>query len=508
MKNTTKRFVAALTGLLFSVHVVAAGFPFQPGQILNANDLNTALQTAAITSGSVGNVSIVNSTISNSTGSFNTLTSPSVNLTGGLINSTSIGVTGQSTGEFTSLSASSSVSGAGITALFASPPAIGSTTAGTGAFTTLTASTSVSGVGVTSLFASPPVIGGTSANAATFTTLNSASLGVTGTATASAVTATNAVSAVTGVFTNVNTSGTETAPFVNVTNNLTASGVTVTNVLTSNVATGTAPFVVSSTTPVANLSIGGNAATATTAAGFTGTAACKIAAVSASVAANAMTVGVSAQYLDFRSANAGSGVVSTINAAPANIVIPSGATLGTISAVASTIVVAEMNNGGTAELAVANISGGLQMDETNLISTTAISSVSSASNIWYSTTARTSLPYRIVGRIDSTQTVAGTWATAPSLIQGAGGNAITAMSSLGYGQTWQSFTSGTRVSGTTYYDTTGKPIFLYINAASINLVVGGTTVFNASGVPVSAVIPPGMAYSATYGSGLTWSELR
>jgi hypothetical protein len=34
--------------------------------------------------------------------------------------------------------------------------------------------------------------------------------------------------------------------------------------LISNVATGTAPFTVSSTTPVANLSIGGNAATATT----------------------------------------------------------------------------------------------------------------------------------------------------------------------------------------------------------------------------------------------------
>ncbi|RAR75314.1 hypothetical protein CLV55_1019, partial [Flavobacterium aciduliphilum] len=39
---------------------------------------------------------------------------------------------------------------------------------------------------------------------------------------------------------------------------------------TSTVATGTAPLVVTSTTPVANLSIGGNAATATTTISFTG----------------------------------------------------------------------------------------------------------------------------------------------------------------------------------------------------------------------------------------------
>lgn len=42
------------------------------------------------------------------------------------------------------------------------------------------------------------------------------------------------------------------------------------NQVTSTVATGTAPFVVTSTTPVANLSIGGNAATVTTNANLTG----------------------------------------------------------------------------------------------------------------------------------------------------------------------------------------------------------------------------------------------
>ena len=48
--------------------------------------------------------------------------------------------------------------------------------------------------------------------------------------------------------------------------------VSATGVITSTVATGTAPFTVSSTTAVANLSIGGNAATATTATNVTGSA--------------------------------------------------------------------------------------------------------------------------------------------------------------------------------------------------------------------------------------------
>jgi hypothetical protein len=52
-----------------------------------------------------------------------------------------------------------------------SPPAIGSTAASTGAFTTLSASSTVSGTGFITYLASPPAIGGTAAAAGTFTTL-------------------------------------------------------------------------------------------------------------------------------------------------------------------------------------------------------------------------------------------------------------------------------------------------------------------------------------------------
>jgi hypothetical protein len=80
-----------------------------------------------------------------------------------------------STGAFTTLSASGTVSGAGFTALHASPGPIGNTAASTGAFTTLSATGAVSGAGFTTLLASPPAIGGTASAAGSFTALSASS---------------------------------------------------------------------------------------------------------------------------------------------------------------------------------------------------------------------------------------------------------------------------------------------------------------------------------------------
>ncbi len=98
-----------------------------------------------------------------------TLTSPTIN--GGAINSASVGATTASTGAFTTLSASSTVSGTGFSTYLASPPAIGGTAAAAGSFTTLSASSTVSGTGFSTYLASPPAIGGTAAAAGTFTTV-------------------------------------------------------------------------------------------------------------------------------------------------------------------------------------------------------------------------------------------------------------------------------------------------------------------------------------------------
>jgi len=250
--------------------------------------------------------------------------------------------------------------------------------------------------------------------------------------------------------------------------------------------------------------------------------------ISASVAASALTISASALSLDFRSTTLGSGTVTTVSGTPANLVISSGSTLGTVSAQQSRIVVIAMNNAGTIELATVNISGGNQLDETNLITTTAEGGAGAAdsANVIYSTTARTSVAYRVIGFIDSTQATAGTWATAPSTIQGVGGQALSAMSSLGYGQTWQDVTAS-RASGTTYYNSTGKPITVLISVANsggfvlnYTVTVAGTTLNNVrvdtsaqattAYIPTTVVVPPGASYSITITTGTLnkWLELR
>ena len=176
----------------------------------------------------------------------------------------------------------------------------------------------------------------------------------------------------------------------------------------------------------------------------------KLQAISASVAASALTVTLNPTTLDFRSSTLTSGTVNT-RAVPAaiSLTVPSTATLGTTSAVQSDIAVLAIDNAGTVELAVVNLSGGNDLSETGLISTTAMSAAATSATVVYSTTARTNVAYRIIGLVRSTQATAGTWATSPSLVQGAGGQALMAMNSLGYGQTWQDLTAS-RALSTTY----------------------------------------------------------
>jgi hypothetical protein len=95
-----------------------------------------------------------------------------------------------------------------------------------------------------------------------------------------------------------------------------------------------------------------------------------------------------------------------------SITIPASTTIGTISGVAEPIYVYLINNAGTAELAV---SVSASVDEGNVISTTAVSGGTSRTTV-YSTTARTDVPIRLIGKIVSTQATAGTWATSPSLV--------------------------------------------------------------------------------------------
>jgi hypothetical protein len=241
----------------------------------------------------------------------------------------------------------------------------------------------------------------------------------------------------------------------------------------------------------------------------------KIQPITASVAASALTITLNPTILDFRASPLTSGTVTTISVPAAiSVVIPSTSTMGTVSAVQSRIVVIAINNAGTVELAAVNISGGSVLDETTLITTTAAAAAGNSATAYYSTTARTGVAYRVVGYVESTQATAGTWATAPSTLQGYGGQALAAMSSLGYGQTWQTVT---RTSNVTYYNTTGKPIFLtavsQASAVNVSVTVDGTirafsnsSTANVAG-SASSIVPPGSSYFCTYTNALVY-ELR
>lgn len=148
--------------------------------------------------------------------------------------------------------------------------------------------------------------------------------------------------------------------------------------------------------------------------------------INATVATNAMTIALKTLggtdpaagdpvYVGFRNATAATGLPSTVAAVAAtSLVVSSGSTLGTQSAVAQPIYVYAINNAGTLELAIST----RLFDEGSLVSTTAEGGAGAAdsNSVMYSTTARTSVACRLIGRIVASQTTAGTWAAAPSEI--------------------------------------------------------------------------------------------
>lgn len=250
----------------------------------------------------------------------------------------------------------------------------------------------------------------------------------------------------------------------------------------------------------------------------------QIMSVSAAVAANALTLGLNPCTLDFRASTPTLGTVNTRTISAAlSLVVPSGATLGTTSAVAARLALLAIDNAGTVELAVTNLAGGNNLDESGVISTTAISAAATSASTIYSATARTNVPYRVVGFVD-TQATAGTWATAPALVQGVGGQALAALSSLGYGQTWLDVKSS-RAVGTTYYNTTGRPILVAVAANSsvsnstITYTLNGLLCYGSSAgastfiLFACFIVPPGGSYVIGMNQSGTlnvnsWNELR
>lgn len=250
----------------------------------------------------------------------------------------------------------------------------------------------------------------------------------------------------------------------------------------------------------------------------------QIRALTAAVASNALTVTLNATTIGFRSSVLGNGLVNTrVLTSAISIVAPSGASLGSSNGAQSTIAVIAIDNAGTVELALVNLAGTNNLDESGLINTTTIGAGSVGANTFYSTVGRTSVPYRVVGYVQSTQPTAGVWSTTPSKVQGQGGQTIIQPDlNFGTSQTWQDVT-GSRVLGTTYTNATSKAIVVsgYVNNTSggrISMTVGGVVLSNfaaASGVPPMpffAIVPPGATYVLTLTTGTgtlaAWAEMR
>ena len=248
--------------------------------------------------------------------------------------------------------------------------------------------------------------------------------------------------------------------------------------------------------------------------------------ISASVGSSALTISASALSLNFRSTTLGSGTVTKVSGTPANLVISSGSTLGTTSGQLSRLAVLAILYAGAVELAAVNVASGLTLDETGVISTTAeggAGGADSATTI-YSTTAHTNVAYRVLGYIESTQATAGTWATAPSAIQGAGGKEI--ITSRITTSATVATTSGTSI------DVTGIPTWAKLvrvvldgvsgsGTSSMALQLGTASGVESSGyvgtviwvtVNVNATATPAASFQLVYGQAATdnhygWVEL-
>lgn len=239
--------------------------------------------------------------------------------------------------------------------------------------------------------------------------------------------------------------------------------------------------------------------------------------------AGAMTVTLSPCTITFRATSLTAGGVNSVSLPSGlSITIPSGATLGASSGVAARLALVVAYNAGTPVLCVVNLAGGVNLDETTLISPTTISgSSSSASTIYSASTVGSNSPFRVVGFLNSTQATAGTYATAPNVIGGATPT-LGSMMTLGVGQTWQN--TG-RNRNTTFYNTTGRPIVFHVQveaqstsnvALFINVSgnqLNGISPGGNARASMSAVIPVGGSYSwGIQGDGGTTSaetyELR
>lgn len=115
--------------------------------------------------------------------------------------------------------------------------------------------------------------------------------------------------------------------------------------------------------------------------------------------------------IGFRNTTSATGSYTLVNATAAtSLVISSGSTLGQVSGKAGYVYVYAINNAGTVELAASST----RYDDGSVVTTVAEGGAGAATSRFsvYSTSVRTGVAIRLLGRILATEATAGTWASA------------------------------------------------------------------------------------------------
>lgn len=142
----------------------------------------------------------------------------------------------------------------------------------------------------------------------------------------------------------------------------------------------------------------------------------------ATVAANALTFtlkdlasntpsATSPVVIPFRSSTAATATYTYRSVTAANtLIVPNGATLGTISGQSHYLFLYAIDVAGVIQLGVSQ----MLYDEGTLNATAAITTAADANNVIYSTSTETNVPIRCIGRVYIAEAAAGVWATAPT----------------------------------------------------------------------------------------------
>ena len=208
--------------------------------------------------------------------------------------------------------------------------------------------------------------------------------------------------------------------------------------------------------------------------------------------AGAMTITLNPTTLDFRNSTvdlASGNTVTTLSVSTAiTLTIPSTATLGTVSAVASKLLLLAINNAGTIELAVCNAWNNTNLNEASTINTTTISTGATSAVTNYSTTGRTGVYFRVIGELASTQTTAGTWASLPTIKSGGAWTPLV-----------NSLTSGIAVASTSgkTIDFTNIPSW----AKRITIMLSGISTTGASDFSIQVGTASGIETTGYSGAG-------